>query len=823
MRIPSSIAVAGHIGKYAACLLLAVAALAQTARSQTTGLLGEWLNGSAASTNFEDVSGYSLATNHPVMLVGAGNFVFTNDVPTGKVGQSLFFYNGDTGLAVSNSSDLDPNYDTTFDNKINNAFTVTAWAKGWPTSWSPFVSKWGESEGGWQLRVNGTSADSCFTIRATNEITGFTNVGVAVLGQAVFGNPDDMATTTDPSDDAAWHLYVGTYDESTGIRSLYVDAKLAAQEVSNNVPYILAADEHLCIGAKDVPPGNTFGNFSTLQVFDVRVYDYALTDAQVQALYGVIPPFAGAAASASVFAGQTAQLAASVSGTPPLWCQWLLNGTPVSSLPNSTNFTGVYSNTLTILSVLTNDTGSYQLVVTNLYGSATSAPAMVSIEQPALVGHWFNGSASLADVSGYQPAGTHDGYGIGSGNYVFTNNVPPGETGQSLLLYDGASAIAISNSSTSDLQYTNTFDNVIHNSLTVAFWSQGLGMGSGANWSAWVAKDGYNNDSTYDGVGWSVGTEGWSEYLNFDMEGIDAGGITYTVGDGLWGNGILEAQHYPVTDGNWHFYAATYDSVTGIRNVYYDGALVDNQLGDAAYKLGPTAHLTIGAQEQTVGLAGFVTGNIFDVRVYNYALSSTQVGSLMPDPVITAQAPQSMVFYVGETAEIRPTAYTHSTPVTNDWQLNGVTVTNGAYGASIISGADSSALTIANVTPAVQGVYRLTISDPNGAVTSSNTTLTVVGYTAPAPATNLVGAWLAGGTNLADTSGYSLDGLHDGFAVSETNSPGTNYVFTNDVPPFATGYSLWLKGNTAIAISNSSDLDPGYVNTFDDGDRKSVV
>jgi len=62
----------------------------------------------------------------------------------------------------------------------------------------------------------------------------------------------------------------------------------------------------------------------------------------------------------------------------------------------------------------------------------------------------------------------------------------------------------------------------------------------------------------------------------------------------------------------------------------------------------------------------------------------------------------------------------------------------------------------------------------SGAATSSNTTLTVVGYTAPAPATNLVGAWLTGGTNLADTSGFSLNGLHDGFPVGETNSPGTN-------------------------------------------------
>ena len=48
---------------------------------------------------------------------------------------------------------------------------------------------------------------------------------------------------------------------NTGVRDLYVDGMLAAQE-TNNVAYHLAPFAHLCIGAKDSAPGNNFGFFS---------------------------------------------------------------------------------------------------------------------------------------------------------------------------------------------------------------------------------------------------------------------------------------------------------------------------------------------------------------------------------------------------------------------------------------------------------------------------------------------------------------------------------------------------------------------------------
>jgi len=247
---------------------------------ETPSLVGEWLGGAA---NLADVSGYSAPGTHDGYIVGASHYRFTNDVPSGKTGQSLVFYNGDTGLAISNSSTLDARYVNTFDNPINNAFSVTCWAKGFPGQWSPWVSKFGETEAGWQLRDDGSVSNgqtySCFTVRNGG-------VGANSLGTDVYGNPDDMATRSIASDDGNWHLYAGIFSAATGLRSLYVDGVLAAQE-TGNAAYTLAAAEHLCIGAKDSPPGNSFGNESIFEIYDVRVYNYDLSSTQVQPLAAI--------------------------------------------------------------------------------------------------------------------------------------------------------------------------------------------------------------------------------------------------------------------------------------------------------------------------------------------------------------------------------------------------------------------------------------------------------------------------------------------------------------------------------------------------------
>jgi len=90
------------------------------------------------------------------------------------------------------------------------------------------------------------------------------------------------------------------------------------------------------------------------------------------------------------------------------------------------------------------------VTLNNSVGSTVSSNAIVTIQTPTLVGHWMTNS-TLADTSGFRPAGTHDGYDInGTGSYMFTNDVPPNKSGASLYLFNGDTGIAIGNSSIAD-------------------------------------------------------------------------------------------------------------------------------------------------------------------------------------------------------------------------------------------------------------------------------------------------------------------------------------------------------------------------------------
>ena len=119
----------------------------------TPTLLGQWLSGPAS---FSDQSGYTPAHDGLIVSNTTG-WAWTSDVPLGTSGQSLNFTSGNTALVITNTANEDSSYDNTFDSAVTtNALTVMCWAKGWPGSWNPWVSKWGETttvQGGWQIRA----------------------------------------------------------------------------------------------------------------------------------------------------------------------------------------------------------------------------------------------------------------------------------------------------------------------------------------------------------------------------------------------------------------------------------------------------------------------------------------------------------------------------------------------------------------------------------------------------------------------------------------------------------------------------------------------
>ncbi len=125
----------------------------------------------------------------------------------------------------------------------------------------------------------------------------------------------------------------------------------------------------------------TFGNAGNYTV--VVTNNYGAATSSVAVLTVVFPPSISAQpANQSVLAGGSALFSATVTGASPLTYQWRQNGTNVA---DGGNITGATSNVLSIISVTTNNAGSYTLRVTNLYGAVTSSVATLTVLLPAAI------------------------------------------------------------------------------------------------------------------------------------------------------------------------------------------------------------------------------------------------------------------------------------------------------------------------------------------------------------------------------------------------------------------------------------------------------
>jgi hypothetical protein len=603
-------------------------------------LVGQWVNGTDISTNLVDVSGFSPAGTHDGYVI-AGSYSFSSDVPPLRPGLSLNIA-ASSGIAISNSSTLDAAYTNTFDNMIGGSMTVAFWAKGAAGSWSwnPWVSKYGEGPG-WQFREGGGPGQiPCWTVRDNGAGSFVQGCGP---GWAMGGDLDDLHAATGAggsasyySIDSNWHFYVGTYDVHTTLRNLYIDGVLWGQE-TNNMQYNMAPAEHVVLGAKDQPPGNNYGSYGgPFNLYDVRIYNYALTQPQVLALLA-IPASAAPqitqqppATNSTTCVGVTVQIGAIAGGGGPLTNQWQLNGTNlvdgnyggvvISGSKSIAAASGFETTLLTIYNVTTNYDGVYTLIVSDANSSVVSSnsilivgtDSVVAVPAGTLVGEWLNigTNNSLADTSGYSPAGTHDAK-VQSGAVWWTNDVPPIAPPGSQSLYFNGAGLTISNSSTLDGAYVNTFDLAISNSMTVECWAKGWP----GSWNPWVSKYGEN------GYGWQLRCDGWNTPC-FTVRPAGDMGAPATSNDGFW-----------------HHYAGTYDVTSGLMKLYVDDNLVVTWASVAQEALSPASHLMIGARDGGGNAFGnYYSGEIYGVQIYDTALSADQVSVAMTAPWATPPA-----------------------------------------------------------------------------------------------------------------------------------------------------------------------------------------
>ena len=196
------------------------------------------------------------------------------------------------------------------------------------------------------------------------------------------------ATSAVAADYGTWHHLVGMLDETDGLVKFYIDGTNAASAtVGTTAGAYASAANPMTIGSAQ---NNTRTGPYTLQyngyVNDVALYNYALSDAQIQANYlaaGFPPKITQQpVSSTNVNEGTTLSVPAQGGGgTPPVVTQWydVSAGVPGTPLDGQTNNTLVVSN----ISAALYNNHSFALSVSNAYGHPYSSSVYVMVSSGA--------------------------------------------------------------------------------------------------------------------------------------------------------------------------------------------------------------------------------------------------------------------------------------------------------------------------------------------------------------------------------------------------------------------------------------------------------
>jgi hypothetical protein len=171
--------------------------------------------------------------------------------------------------------------------------------------------------------------------------------------------------------DGVWHFVVGVW---TGTNQyLYVDGVSNSASTASGLP--LGDNYDYTIGEAPDDTGRVFdGN-----VAEVAIFSQALTAAQVASLYSTAQVAAEIVdqpiTNQIVGAGLNASITVVAVGNPLLSYQWYHNGAPATN----SEYSGETTSTLDITGALLSDSGTYTVVVSNSYGSVTSAPSLMTV------------------------------------------------------------------------------------------------------------------------------------------------------------------------------------------------------------------------------------------------------------------------------------------------------------------------------------------------------------------------------------------------------------------------------------------------------------
>jgi hypothetical protein len=779
-----------HLRTLALASAIGAAALFATATPARADLVGHWLSG---AENLEDTSGFTAAGTHDGVAVGdnAGLLAYSTDLPPGfTTGKSLDLTAGNVAVQVANSATTDGGYLPTFDSGVSSQLTVSFWAKGMPGNWSPWVSKRGEEDIGWQVRRMGGDPIAGFTVRGVWDSDGW--------GSTI--NVDDIP--------AKWHHFAAVWDQSSGTRTLYVDGVLS-HVVSNPTDQTmnLAPGSHLVLGGRQNNNTGFEAYFSGL-LFDVQIYNSALQQADVHNLIPQLAPVGLAATvgsqkvnltwtpsvgateyTISTRNGNTNAVTTDIVTEPPFLKEGLTNGVPYFFKILGTNGggSGPYSDEISATPVA----GTAKDILTfefEPYGPATISGTDIVKYVPS--------SADLTNLFVYysvSPFALEDANFPSFSSRDFTT--PQTYT------------ITAENGSTQ--VYTVTvivFDPIAYDfNDGLQGWTQIWPVpGTLPLWEDWntggLGTGGDDGAETRFGRSpdFFLNTTG---PLSFQL----AGGQGPLAAPGVGPSAIPQIA---INDNGFQGVAlrdvAADTYVLTKRRSGNNGNYATGSFSEA--ELAPYAN---DGKRYTLDFIDYNKGGWGWTRLDNVSIPGELAPEIQPAP----EAKITSCTYLGAAAisgtNITLPALPFGSPVT---------ALTPTYTLSAGATCDIPSGSVQDFTNPV--VYTVTSAPANESGPQVVQQYTVSVSVMPDPALALVGHWASGAETLADTSGYTAPGTHDGVAVG--GNAGL-LAYSTDVPSGFSGKSLDLSaGNVAVMIQNSATSDGGYLTTFDDQSRSQI-
>jgi hypothetical protein len=511
------------------------------------------------------------------------------------------------------------------------------------------------------------------------------------------------------------------------------------------------------------------------------------------------------------------------SGASPLSYYWTSNSVVVQS--------GT-SNTFTIKNLASSASGTYSVLVSNFLGTATTnwvlsivpvagnfVPAVVALKP---IGFWLmNEPGDGTDLSNNVIC--HDYIAGNDGVYENTVLGLPGYNfTDAFTVYDTNTAAGFGADGQSQNSCAYNISNIVVSStangeFTVQAWVQGTAiMPTSLNTPNIVTKGLYNHEQFALDCGTHVttGTVQGDAYRfsirNSAEAQIDAGS-TVVAG----------------SDTNWHFVVGVCDQVNGSGHLYIDGTNAANSTiaaGAGEDNADDAIPVMIGSRTSTTYDPSLMneqfTGNIADVAIFNYALTSNQIlaefyaAGIAPlfvtQPVATNIISQGATESISATVEGTP-------PLAYQWlDLNN----------SPVIGATNSTLVITNLT--TNNAFRLEVTNTYGINLSSTSVVTVITGPPvveqdlnPLAAAAVAGSTVTFGASIAGSQPITYGWKFNGAPVVNSgriSGANANALVINDVQVSDTGtYQLFMTNGLGTNLTSAATLSVIPVLSFNNG------